>query len=169
MSNSLHYYALKPLQPEFKHETQRLLDDDALSDDQLYEQARTHIQVFQHPPHDIHVEPAWVSRAEQVFQTRSREERNGGYTTEKMLNAMLTAADELGLRTGRRYVSAAICACAVEASKPSDLVGGSPSEAAVVADRLARALEELATFWVAYMLWPCESHCLFSTTRRANV
>ena len=103
MSDPSHYSALKPLQPEFKHETQRLLDDDVLSDDELYEQARTHLQVFQHSPHDVHVEPAWVSRAEETFRTRSGM-RNGGYTTEKMLNAMLTAADELGLRAGRRYV-----------------------------------------------------------------
>ena len=70
-----------------------------------------------------------------------------------MFDAMFTVADELKLHAGRRYVSATICACA------SEVAGGSSGDSAAAADELARALEGVATTWVAYMLWPCELCC----------
>ena len=135
-------YGLRSLQPEFKQRVQALIDDLALSEDALYAQAKKHLQVLRDPHVAVHTRPAWISRAKRT-----------SYTIERMFTAMFAVADELKLHAGRRYVSATICACASEAA------GGPSRDEAAAADELPRALEGVATTWVAYMLWPCELCC----------
>ena len=73
-----------------------------------------------------------------------------------MLKAMFTVTDEFDLHAGKRYVSATICACASGVVAAGEIDDDSVRDEAAVVDHLARALEGLATTWVAYMLWPCE-------------
>ncbi|TBU28371.1 hypothetical protein BD311DRAFT_758515, partial [Dichomitus squalens] len=59
---------------------------------------------------------------------------------------MYATTEDLGLERGKRYVSAAICACADDARQ-------APNNADPL-EFLARSLERLASTWVAFMLWP---------------
>lgn len=124
-----------------------MIDDSSLSDGALYRYAQQHLKVLDDPWFVRHNRPSWVDRTTGLSGTlRAR----GGYTTTKMFTAMFKVADELKLYSGRRYVSAAVCACALDAAK------GTGADVDQNADlRLARLLEGLANTWVAYMLWPC--------------
>ncbi|KAH9846648.1 hypothetical protein C2E23DRAFT_890637 [Lenzites betulinus] len=146
---------LTALQHGINHEqVQALIDDPALSDEALYEQAQKHVSILKRPEFRSHNVPAWVSR----LKNHPDVSFFGEYTTEKVFRAMWTAADALKLHAGKRYVSAAACVCASGAVKADEAAGGSESSRdAAVDERVARALEGLATTWVAYLLWPFRS------------
>ena len=154
-------FGLKTLQPEFKKQVQALIDDGSLTDDDLYKQAQKLILVLLDDRFGIYNKPAWISRA-RTGRGRNRPD-DDGYSTSRMLNAMLAAADDLQLSAGRRYVSAAVCACALEAVGANDSMDGSLGDhtEAERLGRLAQMLEGLANTWVAFLLWPCESRLCF--------
>ena len=133
--------------PAFDDAIRRLVENASLSDDVLHARARTHLDVLR-LPHHAHIDvPPWVRRI-RIF--RPAQEPGSDYTSRRLLDAMYQTSDELHLLGGKRYVSAAICVCAnrVEDMKVP------PEEKP---RRLAEELSRLASSWVAFMLWPCES------------
>ncbi|TBU53751.1 hypothetical protein BD310DRAFT_951900 [Dichomitus squalens] len=85
-------------------------------DDALYAWAQRHLQVLDDPRYSEHDTPPWA-----------------------LSKAMYATAEDLGLERGKRYVSAAICACADDARQAPD--NADPLEF------LARSLERLASTW----------------------
>ena len=133
--------------PAFDQAIQRLIENASLSDDVLHSRARTHLEVLR-LPHFAEIDiPPWVRR---IRLFRPAREPDSDYTSSRLFDTMYQTSDELRLRGGKRYVSAAICVCAhrVEDMKVP------PEEKP---RRLAEGLSRLASSWVAFMLWPCES------------
>ena len=89
--------------------------------------------------------PEWVPRVSEPHWQAVVEK----FTVRNLVNAMFASADELGLEGGKRYVAAAVCACAIEADK-LDSDGELDKEEA-----LAWSLQALASTWASYLLWPC--------------
>ncbi|KAJ8454590.1 hypothetical protein ONZ51_g12941 [Trametes cubensis] len=120
-----------------------------VSDEELYERAQKHLSVLSHPLYAQHSRPAWVKRLKNV---KALSRLKTEYTTARMINAMYETATNVMLqpRACVRYVSAAVCA-AGSAQQNGD---GAAMPADEDAERLAGALERLASTWVSYMLWP---------------
>ncbi|TBU29339.1 hypothetical protein BD311DRAFT_806330 [Dichomitus squalens] len=111
-------------------------------DDALYARAQRHLQVLNDPLYNQYDTPQWVRRR----ASSARAVLFQGFTVRGLIKAMYATAEDLGLERGKRYVSAAICACADDARRAPDNV-----------DRLeflAQGLGRLASTWAAFMLWP---------------
>ena len=118
----------------------KILSDQDITDDALEQFTLEHLAVFDDPAYQDDNVPQWVRR----LPSRSRIT---SFSVGKMFMAMSQTARRLGL-PGARYVNAAVRACAVFASQEAD-----PRDRC---KRLAMGLSNLATSWVAYLLWPCE-------------
>ena len=142
--------------PAFEDQVRRLIENASFSDDVLHSRAQTHLQVLRLPQYaDIDV-PPWVRRI-RIF--RPAREPDSDYTSSRLFNTMYQTSDQLRLRDGKRYVSAAICVCA---NRVEDMKGPPEEEP----KRLAEELSHLASSWVAFMLWPCESKSSRTTSTR---
>ena len=83
-------------------------------------------------------------------------------TVRGLVQAMCTAAQELGLADGERYVLDAVCACEQERTDHPTThahvaTEGGAEEEDAEAEALVRRLQHLASAWVAFLLWPCTS------------
>ena len=103
--------------------------------------------------------PHWVSRLEDLAVSARRFELKDNYTTCKMFEAMYTSAESCGLPSAaQRYVSAVTYASALKADALFE-------DKNARRNALANTLEQLATTWVAYMLWPCEFRASSSSSQ----
>ncbi|KAI0706030.1 hypothetical protein C8T65DRAFT_652531 [Cerioporus squamosus] len=75
--------------------------------------------------------------------------RTSDFSIGRLFDTMLRVTDELGMSSARRYVSAAICACAAHWGEDGTL-----SQVAPDSDVQAARLSYLAVVWIAYALWP---------------
>ena len=134
-----------------------IANTERFTDTYLRTEAETALGVLEDPGYELQNKPEWVVRLEGLAgstQVCLKE----GYTTSKMLKAMYDSAESCGLPpSAQRYVSAAIYASAVRARASSET---EPD----VRGALANALEQLATTWVAYLLWPCRLICTLQST-----
>ncbi|KAH9830892.1 uncharacterized protein C8Q71DRAFT_783597 [Rhodofomes roseus] len=131
------------LSERFRQAVERLSEDDTLTDDTLHSNAEAHLEVLDDPSLGHLDTPAWVHRVGR-YATQGTPQ----LTVTRLFNTMYQTADELGLASGKRYVSAAICTCA---SDTHGLRVGEPQ-----AQSLAQRLSRLASAWIAFMLWPGE-------------
>ncbi|KAI0731170.1 hypothetical protein C8Q76DRAFT_793256 [Earliella scabrosa] len=112
----------------------------------LWSLAQEHLRVYQIERYAGLDVPEWVPRvSEHHWQAASVVLKK--FTVRNLVNAMFACADEPGLDGGKRYVAAAVCACAIEADK-LDADGEDKEEA------LAWSLQALASTWASYLLWP---------------
>ncbi|KAM5539552.1 hypothetical protein V8D89_006661 [Ganoderma adspersum] len=140
--------------PGIGHAVQAILTSPAEQDkfENLYRRAQEHLNVFDDPRYSHLDTPRWVTTAVRGTSL---------FTVRNVVKAMYDTAADLGLDRlgpgGRRYVAAAICACAAEANAgaESELVGPSSAENA---EALARGLQRLASTWAAFLLWPFYAH-----------
>ena len=115
----------------------------------LWSLAQKHLLVFEMERYAGLDTPNWVRRAISDHAARMPVPRvYKTLTVRKLVSAMYTTAEDLGLEKGKRYVAAAVCACAIYANT-MDAGDESKNEA------LAVALQTLASTWAAYLLWPC--------------
>ncbi|PIL30770.1 hypothetical protein GSI_06938 [Ganoderma sinense ZZ0214-1] len=126
----------------FTRDLDLLVRDSSLSDSDLYNDAKRHLQVLVHPSFADIDQPAWVRRIQPFYGFSIT------YSSSKLFDALYQTADELGLASGKRYVSAAVCLCArrTETEAAASLEDASK--------RKAEALSQLASEWIAFMLWP---------------
>lgn len=131
----------------FQQDISNLVDDNASSDAQLFDRAQVSLSVLSKPEHAHYNTPRWVTRLAAALRTEST-----GFTARRLFAALYETADKLGLRDGRRYLSAMICACAKTVEEKNAHSIRMDEEA-----QLAANLSQLADTWVAYFLWPCKS------------
>ena len=131
------------LTDDFSIEVERLFKDPTISDTTLHNQAQEFFQVYNEPSLSEVEVPPWVRR----IQPHSPWEFK--YTSRRLFESMYEVSDMLQLPIGRRYLSAAICACASHA-------GNAPTCSREQSKSVAEALARLASLWIAFMLWPCK-------------
>ena len=139
---------------EFTHAVTTIIGDSRLTDGALHQQAQEYLSVFKIGSKtfsgSIYNRPKWVERT---------TTGSGLFSMSALFDAMYLTADELGLHKGKRYVSAAVCACAQKVSDDSDDgIGRHPGR--LSEDQLhvlATELSRLGSIWLAFMLAPCES------------
>ncbi|KAH9921013.1 uncharacterized protein B0H18DRAFT_1190070 [Fomitopsis serialis] len=107
-----------------------------LSNETLHSHANKLLGVYDDPSLAALNTPRWASRIAQVSA------KVPIFTATRFFHSLYQTADDLGLTSGKRYVSAAICTCAGDA-----FCGTDPK---AIAERLA----ELASAWAAFVLWP---------------
>lgn len=138
------------LTAEFTEAVDDLMQDAAIADSTLHSRAQRYLEVFGNESNTaLEHGPAW---AERIYKSSPRRTR---LTTPRLFDAMYQIADELGVVAGKRYVSAAICACGEHAGIPGEASGPQALRAEQAAG-LARALHQLSSTWVAFVLWPSE-------------
>lgn len=133
----------------------QIVADGSLGDEVLHQRALRILQVLDIPEQafvDLN-KPHWVRRIEEY----DRWQRTEPFTIKSLYIAMLDVADDLHLPNGKRYVSAAICSCEDE----SRMVDRSEDEDSQLF-KVAETLSQVASIWVAYLLWPCELLCMYS-------
>ena len=140
------------LTPDFSRAVDNLIQDAALSDSTLHSRAARYLDDFSESNFEasqgfVHPGPPWAERIHKVSPLSSP------FTTWSLFCAMYEVADELGLVAGRRYVSAAVCACGEHATRADDAAGPQSTEQA---DLVRAALHQLSSTWAAFLLWPCE-------------
>ena len=140
------------LTPDFSRAVDNLIQDAALSDSTLHSRAARYLDVFRDSnlktSHgSVHPGPLW---AERIYKTSPL---SPSFTTPRLFSAMYEVADELGLVAGRRYVSAAVCACGEHATQADGTAGPESTEQA---DLVRAELHRLSSTWAAFLLWPCE-------------
>ncbi|KAI1784191.1 hypothetical protein LXA43DRAFT_243424 [Ganoderma leucocontextum] len=128
---------------EFTEAVDDLMQDPAVPNSTLHSHAQRHLQVFRET-NPIQVDRGPAAWAERIHKASPRRPR---FTTRKLFNAMYSITDELGLVAGKRYVSAAICACGEHAGREP---AGPPME------DLAQAHHQLSSIWAVFLLWPRE-------------
>ena len=124
-------------------EVERLFKNPTISDTTLHNQAQEFLQVYNEPSLSEVEVPSWVRR----IQPHSPWELK--YTSRRLFESMYEVSDMLQLPIGRRYLSAAICACASHAEN-------APTCSREQSKSVAEALARLASLWIAFMLWPCK-------------
>ncbi|KAA1478005.1 hypothetical protein DENSPDRAFT_845195 [Dentipellis sp. KUC8613] len=117
-----------------------IISNRTLSDADLHDQAKKHLQILTRPSFESYNVPKWVARVPLPVDIDSHK-----FNMKNLFDAMYQTASDLKLASGARYVSAAICACATRAAEQ-------PQEKQV--EQLAAELCKLGGTWVAYMLWP---------------
>lgn len=123
---------------------------ESLSDEVLHQRALRLLQVLDRSEQafvDLN-KPHWVRRIEEY----DRWQRTEPFTIKSLYIAMLDVADDLHLPNGKRYVSAAIYSC----EEQSRGVCCSDNEDSQML-QIAGNLYQIASIWVAYLLWPRES------------
>lgn len=111
----------------------------------LCAQARKHLTIFDNPLYSSLDTPEWVRHAlEHAYGPLRPTFRQ--LTVRKLLKAMCDTAEDLGLESGKRYVTAAICTCAIRTGKAEQ------KEL-----ELAQHLQRLTSIWAAFLLWPSTS------------
>lgn len=131
----------QPFDDTFRRDVEVIIQDSTRSDDALHNDAERYLQILEHPSlRDIN-RPAWVHRI-QWFSFLSIT-----YTSNKFFDALYETADTLMLVAGKRYVSATICASGSRAESVA-------ASLEVPSRCVAEALSQLASAWIAYMLWP---------------
>ena len=125
-------------------------DTEHFSDTYLRAEADKALKILDSNDYTLQNKPSWVSRLDDLAVSARSFEPKDNYTTRKMFEAMYTSAESCGLpSTGQRYVSAAVYASALKADTLFE-------DENARRNALANDLEQLATTWVAYMLWPCQ-------------
>ena len=140
------------LTPDFPRAVDNLIQDTALSDSSLHSRAQRYLDVFSdshlNTSHgSVHPGPPWAERIHKASPL------SPPFTTSCLFSAMYEIADELGLVAGRRYVSAAVCACGEHATQADASAGLEFTERA---DLVRTGLHQLSSTWAAFFLWPCE-------------
>ncbi len=137
----------RPFDDISRQEVEKIIQDSTLSDEALHNNAGRYLQVLAHPSFRDINRPAWVRRIQRFSLLWIT------YTSSKLFDALYETADALTLVAGKRYVSAAVCACASCAE--SEAASHWQDKPRCVAE----ALSQLATAWIGYMLWPCKLAC----------
>ncbi|KAM5539566.1 hypothetical protein V8D89_006675 [Ganoderma adspersum] len=144
--------------PGIRHTVQTILASPAEQDkfENLYRRAQEHLNVFDDPRYSHLDTPQWVTRVwpkTALCGTR--------FTVRNVVKAMYDTAADLGFDRlgpgGRRYVAAAICACADNASAGVESESASPLSPEN-AEVLAQSLQRLESTWAALLLWPFYAH-----------
>ena len=135
----------------FRQDLEAIAQDSTLSDSALQDDAERHLQVLSLPSFADINQPPWVRHIQPFWAVPIT------YTASKLFDALYQTADELEFICGKRYVSAAICLCV---QRTEIETGAAPLED--VPRRKAEALSQLASEWIAFMLWPCKSACPWS-------
>ena len=138
------------LTAEFTQVVDALIQDASLSDDALCARAHHSLEVLAESSesNSAHLNgPPWARRIQKAIP------QCPAFSTLHLLRALYFVADELGLVAGKRYVSASICVCADRAAA----VNPQGQWTAETNLRLVGALDDLASTWAAFVLWPCES------------
>ncbi|RPD61292.1 hypothetical protein L227DRAFT_574365 [Lentinus tigrinus ALCF2SS1-6] len=106
----------------FKPHVHALLGDNSLSDTDLEVRARERLQVLDHPSLQMYNKPRWMRDACKPTWEQ--------FSAKRAFEAMYEIADNLGLRGGRRYLSACIIsACAMNwGVDPSELESFDPEQ-----------------------------------------
>ncbi|KAM5542143.1 hypothetical protein V8D89_004016 [Ganoderma adspersum] len=130
------------LDDTFRQDLEAMAQDSTLSDSALHNDAERHLKVLALSSFTDINQPPWVRRIQPFWGFPIT------YTSSKLFDALYQTADELGFICGRRYVSAAVCLCAYRTEIE---VGTAPLEDAP--KRKAEALSQLASEWIAFMLW----------------
>ncbi|KAI0779263.1 hypothetical protein C8Q74DRAFT_1446868 [Fomes fomentarius] len=107
---------------------------------ELWFLAQNQLLVFQIEKYARFDTPDWAQRWNTIKWTVYPD-----FTVRGLIKTMYMTAEDLGLDKGKQYVAAAVCACAIEVAYAED---EDKKEA------LAKALQRLASTWVAYLLWP---------------
>ncbi len=116
----------------FMQTTLELTRDTTLSRVTLYERAGRHLDVLEKPEFEVYNRPEWLAKS-LIFKMHPEKLR--AFSVKRFFQGMYRTADEHNLTTGHRFVSAAICACALLLAGDADIL----SE-----DRLAHELSILA-------------------------
>ncbi len=134
---------------DFKRHVHTLLNDTAVSDNELEVRAREHLsRVLDDPLVAPYNKLPWnIDTSKNLI--------SANFSTKRAFEAMYTTAADLGLETGGRYVSACICACAL----PSRLGPSLPILPIEVVTQ-AKMMSVLACdIWLARM-WRCREYQL---------
>ena len=142
------------LTSDFLIAVNNLIQDAAVSDSTLHSRAEGYLDVFRLTESNfeasqgsVHPGPPWAERIHKASPL------SPPFTTPSLFSAMYEVADELGLVAGRRYVSAAVCACGEHATQADGTAGPESTEQA---DLVRAELHRLSSTWAAFLLWPCE-------------
>ncbi len=123
------------------------LIDSKLTTQKLHETAIGHLTVLRgHPKHNV---PEWLSKLLGSGRNQGKE-----FTLEGLLQQMYSHAPS---EHAQRYVASAVCSCNHELENDSD-----------GQEQLAIKLEDLATTWMAYLFWPCQSCSFFFSFQRVG-
>ena len=93
------------LPAEFIEAADALMQDLDISDDTLYTRAIQYLNVLTEPNSVQLNGPLWAEHIQKVIPEIP------AFSTLRLFQALYYTADELGLASGKRYVSATICAC----------------------------------------------------------
>ena len=127
------------LTAKFIEAADALMQDPHISDDTLHTRAIQYLDVLtESNPAQLNG-PLWAERIQKVIP------QIPAFSTLRLFQALYSTADELGLASGKRYVSATICACGTLAAV------GDPTDSDLV-----QALDHVSSTWAAFVLWPCE-------------
>ena len=130
---------------EFTEAVDTLVRDASISDDALHARARQCLDLLTESNPAQLTGPPWAQRIQSVIPQMP------AFSTLRLFNALYTTADKLRLVAGKRYVSATICAC-----RDRTTPGAVSPDAGQWTD-LVQALDDIASTWAAFVLWPCES------------
>ncbi|TBU36497.1 hypothetical protein BD309DRAFT_878286 [Dichomitus squalens] len=128
--------------PGLGESVEELIYNSMLDDNTLYARAQKHLEFLRNFPLSYYNTPEWM----QTYRTPQGERGKKLFSVLNFISAMYDTASELKLKGGKRYVSAAICACANGARASTNLD--------VKSEALAQRLSDLASTWVAFLLWP---------------
>ncbi|KAI1784192.1 hypothetical protein LXA43DRAFT_1125090 [Ganoderma leucocontextum] len=140
---------MSPFDDTLRQEIELIYQDLTLSDGTLHKDARQHLQVLADPAFADLDQPAWLRSLNRFSTLPGFPVLDMPYRSSKLFDALYETGDELGFAAGKRYVSAAVCACARRAESATASRKDRPR-------RVAEALCRLASAWTAFMLWPFE-------------
>ena len=129
---------------EFTEAVDTLIRDTSISDDALHARARQCLDLLTESNPGQLGGPLWARRIQTVIP------QIPAFSTFRLFNALYTTADKLRLVAGKRYVSATICAC-----RDRTIPGAVSPDGQWT--NLVQALDDVASTWAAFVLWPCES------------
>ncbi len=134
-----------------QHTALAIVEDTTLPDDVLLERATYHLQVFERPEYATHSREKWMKNVSSLSRNPGRAE---DFTARRFFDAMIQTADELNLRTGRRFPAAEVCACAL-LLEPRESGSRRPSDPLKAPRRLAEELSILIfDIWWTALWWP---------------
>ncbi|TFK79101.1 hypothetical protein K466DRAFT_570439 [Polyporus arcularius HHB13444] len=134
-----------------QHAALAIVEDTTLPDDVLLERATCHLQVFERPEFAAHSREKWMKNVSSLSRNPGRAE---DFTARRFFDAMIQTADELNLRTGRRFPAAEVCACAL-LLEPRESGSRRPSDLLKAPRRLAEELSILIfDIWWTALWWP---------------
>ncbi|PIL26333.1 hypothetical protein GSI_12089 [Ganoderma sinense ZZ0214-1] len=134
------------LTAEFTEAVDALIQDTSLSNKALKARALRYLSLL---PKDKLSGPPWAQRIQKAIP------KAAVFSTFHLFVALYAVADELKLVAGKRYVSATICACYDRAISAAPV--GSEHENQSTTN-LIQALDEVASTWAAFVLWPFYAH-----------